>query len=132
MELENKLENNINNEDIKEKFKNIKYIITLDADTDLVLNSAFELVGAMAHILNEPEIDIQKNIVENGYGIMQPRVGINLDICYKTLFTKIFAGSGGIDNYTNAISDIYQDNFNEGIFTGKGIYDLQIFSKVLK
>ena len=121
-----------NNEDIKEKFKNIKYIITLDADTDLVLNSAFELVGAMAHILNEPEIDIQKNIVENGYGIMQPRVGINLDICYKTLFTKIFAGSGGIDNYTNAISDIYQDNFNEGIFTGKGIYDLQIFSKVLK
>ena len=130
--LTNSIENNINNEDIKEKFKNIKYIITLDADTDLVLNSAFELVGAMAHILNEPEIDIQKNIVENGYGIMQPRVGINLDICYKTLFTKIFAGSGGIDNYTNAISDIYQDNFNEGIFTGKGIYDLQIFSKVLK
>jgi cyclic beta-1,2-glucan synthetase len=62
---------------------------------------------------------------------MQPRVGINLDISYKTLFTKIFAGDGGIDSYTNAISDIYQDNFSEGIFTGKGIYDLNVFSEVL-
>ena len=63
---------------------------------------------------------------------MQPRVGINLDISYKTLFTKIFAGAGGIDSYTNAISDIYQDNFKEGIFTGKGIYDLKVFSKVME
>ena len=112
--------------------KEIKYIITLDADTDLILNSALELVGAMAHILNKPIIDKQKNIVTDGYGIMQPRVGINLDISYKTLFTKIFAGAGGIDSYTNAISDIYQDNFKEGIFTGKGIYDLKVFSKILK
>ena len=116
----------------KEKTKEIKYIITLDADTDLILNSAFELVGAMAHILNQPIIDEEKNIVTSGYGIMQPRVGINLDISYKTLFTKIFAGSGGLDSYTNAISDIYQDNFKEGIFTGKGIYDLQVYSTVLK
>ena len=61
---------------------------------------------------------------------MQPRVGINLDVSLKTTFTKIFAGAGGIDNYTNAISDIYQDNFKEGIFTGKGIYDLKVFSKM--
>ncbi len=112
--------------------KEIKYILTLDADTDLILNSALELVGAMAHILNKPVIDNQKNIVIDGYGIMQPRVGINLDISYKTLFTKIFAGAGGIDSYTNAISDIYQDNFKEGIFTGKGIYDLKLFSRILK
>ena len=112
--------------------KNIKYIITLDADTDLVLNTASELVGAMAHILNRPKIDEQKNIVIDGYGIMQPRVGINLDISYTTLFTKIFAGAGGIDSYTNAISDIYQDNFKEGIFTGKGIYDLRVFAKVME
>ncbi len=117
---------------VQQELKNIKYIITLDADTDLVLNSASELVGAMAHILNRPEIDKQKNIVINGYGIMQPRVGINLDISYKTLFTKIFAGAGGIDSYTNAISDIYQDNFKEGIFTGKGIYDLKVFAKVME
>ena len=117
---------------IPETLKNIKYIITLDADTDLVLNSALELVGAMAHILNKPVLNEQKNIVIGGYGIMQPRVGINLDISYKTLFTKIFAGAGGIDCYTNAISDIYQDNFKEGIFTGKGIYDLKVFAKVME
>ena len=112
--------------------ENLKYVITLDADTDLILESAFELVGAMAHILNKPIIDKNKNIITNGYGIIQPRVGVNLDISYKNLFTKIFAGAGGIDSYTNAISDIYQDNFNEGIFTGKGIYDISVFSNVMK
>ena len=118
--------------DEKEKINNLKYVITLDADTELILDSAFELVGAMAHILNKPVIDDTKNIVIGGYGIIQPRVGVNLDISYKNLFTKIFAGAGGIDTYTNAISDIYQDNFGEGIFTGKGIYDLKVFSKVMK
>ena len=108
----------------------IKYVITLDSDTDLVLNTAFELIGAMSHILNKPEIE--NGIVVNGHALMQPRVGVNLDASHKNLFTKIFAGAGGIDNYTNAISDVYQDNFGEGIFTGKGIYDVEIFSKVLK
>lgn len=116
----------------KQAKEKIKYIITLDADTDLVLNSAFELVGAMAHILNQPVLDKENNIVVDGYGIMQPRIGVNLSISYQTLFTKIFAGAGGIDSYTNAISDMYQDNFQEGIFTGKGIYDLEIYSKVLE
>ncbi len=121
-------------EEYKEKIQlpKIKYIITLDADTDLILNSAQELVGAMSHILNKPILDKTKNVVIDGYGIMQPRVGIDLDTSLKTMFTKIFAGAGGIDNYTNAISDIYQDNFKEGIFTGKGIYDLEVFSQVLK
>lgn len=116
----------------KQRKEKIKYVITLDADTDLVLNSAFELIGAMAHILNEPVIDSEKNVVVDGYGIMQPRIGVNLDISYKSLFTQIFAGAGGTDCYTNAISDMYQDNFQEGIFTGKGIYDLEVYSKVLK
>ena len=115
-----------------QKIEKIKYIITLDADTDLVLNSAFQLVGAMAHILNQPVIDDKTNIVVDGYGIMQPRIGVNLDISYKTPFTKIFAGAGGTDSYTNAISDTYQDNFGEGIFTGKGIYDLEVYEKVLE
>jgi len=109
----------------------IKYIITLDSDTDLVLNSVFELVGAMEHILNKPVIDEQKNIVVEGYGILQPRVGIKLETSYKNIFTKIFASQGGTDLYSNAISDIYQDNFGEGIFTGKGIYNLEVFEKVL-
>ena len=112
------------------EYKTIKYLITLDSDTDLVLNSAFELIGAMAHVLNKPEIKDGKVI--DGYGLIQPRVGVNIDVSYKNEFTKIFAGSGGIDSYTNAISDIYQDNFGEGIFTGKGIFDLEVFSKMLK
>ena len=109
----------------------IKYIITLDADTNLILNSGLELIGAMAHILNKPVLNNKKNLVIDGHGLMQPRVGINLEAANKNLFTKIFAGSGGTDLYTNAISDVYQDNFDEGIFTGKGIYDLRVFSEVL-
>ena len=106
------------------------FLITLDSDTDLVLNSAFEMVGAMAHILNRPEIEDGRVI--DGHGLIQPRVGINIDVSYKNAFTKIFAGSGGIDSYTNAISDTYQDNFGEGIFTGKGIFDLKAYSTILK
>ena len=110
----------------------IKYIITLDADTELILNSGLELIGAMAHILNTPQISEDTNKVVSGHAIMQPRVSIDIDSSRKNLFTKIFAGNGGIDSYTNAISDIYQDNFDEGSFTGKGIYDLKVFSRVLK
>ena len=129
---ENTIEQNKEKEKIKQELKNIRYVITLDADTDLILNSAFELVGAMAHILNRPVIDQKTKTVIEGYGIMQPRIGVNLTISHYNLFTKIFAGSGGIDSYTNAISDLYQDNFHEGIFTGKGIYDLAVYSQVLK
>ncbi len=111
------------------EFPKVKYIITLDSDTDLILNSAAELVGAMAHILNKPEIVGGKVI--SGYGLIQPRVGVNIDVSNKNMFTKIFAGSGGIDSYTNAISDVYQDNFGEGIFAGKGIFDIDVYSKIL-
>lgn len=111
---------------------NIKYIITLDADTNLVLNTGLELVGAMAHILNKPEWSENKNLVVAGHGLIQPRVGIDLVSSRKSIFTKIFSGAGGTDSYTNAISDTYQDNFGEGIFTGKGIYDLQTFSTILR
>ena len=110
----------------------ISYVLTLDADTDLVLNAGLELIGAMAHPLNTPILDKDKNIVVNGYGLMQPRVGIDLESGNKSLYTKIFAGLPGTDSYTNAVSDVYQDNFGEGIFTGKGIYNLQVFSQVLK
>ena len=109
----------------------IKYIITLDADTDLVLNSAKELIGAMAHILNKPELNKSEDLVIAGHALIQPRIGIDLMSSIKSLYTKIYAGAGGVDVYANAISDIYQDNFEQGIFTGKGIYDLKIFSKIL-
>lgn len=116
----------------KNQLPKIKYIITLDSDTDLTLNSGLELIGAMAHILNKPIIDQNKNVVMEGHALMQPRVGVGLLEVRRSLFTKIFSGLGGTDSYVNAIFDVYQDNFDEGIFTGKGIYDLEVFSMVLK
>ncbi len=126
--------NTINDWKIKKqnKLPKIKYIITLDADTNLVLNSGIQLVSAMAHILNVPELDNEKRKIISGHALMQPRIGIDLISSKKSKFVEIFAGMGGIDSYTNAISDIYQDNFDEGIFTGKGIYDLETFSIILK
>ena len=109
----------------------IRYVITLDSDTNLSLETGLELIGAMAHILNKPVLNENKDIVIDGYGLIQPRIGVNLKSSRKSLFTKIYSGAGGTDSYTNAISDIYQDNFGEGIFTGKGIYDLKIFHKLL-
>lgn len=109
----------------------IKYIITLDQDTELTLNSAFKMIGAMDHILNKPEIDRVKNIVKKGHAIIQPRIGIDLESSITNKFTRIISNSDNMDIYTNAVSDIYQDNFDEGIFTGKGIYDLNVFYKVL-
>ncbi len=113
-----------------EKIPKIKYVITLDSDTELVLNTGLELVGAMSHILNKPEIE--NGIVKHGHGLIQPRVGITLLAASKSKFTKIYSVSPGTDSYTNATSDVYQDNFEEGIYTGKGIYDVETFSEVLK
>lgn len=124
--------NTLEEEKQQKEIPTIPYLITLDADTDLILNSAFELVGAMAHILNKPVVDAQKNVVIEGHALLQPKVGIDLIASRKSIFTKIFAGAGGTDLYTNAISDTYQDNFGEGIFTGKGIYNIPIFEQVLK
>ena len=110
----------------------IRYIITLDSDTNLTLNTGLELIGAMAHPLNIPEIDKKNNVVVDGYAIIQPRVGIGLSQASKSVFSKLFSGIAGTDSYTNAVSDFYEDNYEEGIYTGKGIYDVNVFSKVLK
>jgi len=111
---------------------NIKYIITLDSDTILPMGMAKKMIGAMAHPLNRPVIDEKRGVVTAGYGIMQPRVDVDIVSSNKSLFSRIFIDQGGIDPYANAISDVYQDLFGEGIFTGKGIYDLNAFQAVLK
>ncbi|WP_411679001.1 GH36-type glycosyl hydrolase domain-containing protein [Clostridium thailandense] len=115
-----------------EKLNKLKYIITLDADTQLPRGSARKLIGAMAHVLNKPYLDNEKKKILRGHGLMQPRVGVSTLSSNKTLFSKIFSGESGIDMYTNAVSDVYEDLFNEGIFTGKGIYDIEVFNTVLK
>lgn len=110
----------------------VKYVITLDADTNLPMGAAKRLVGTMAHPLNKPVVDREKGIVVKGHGVLQPRIGVSIDSANKTLFTRIFAGQGGIDPYSTAVSDVYQDLFGEGIFTGKGIYELDTFQSLLK
>lgn len=109
----------------------IKYVITLDADTQLPLETATQLVGTIAHPLNRAVFDTEKGIVTAGYGILQPRIDVNIESANASYFTKVFAGQGGIDPYTTTVSDVYQDTFGEGIFTGKGIYEVDIFQKAL-
>ena len=108
--------------------KGIRYVITLDADTRMPRGTASRLVGTMAHPLNRPKIDAQAGRVVEGYGLVQPRITPTLPTGGEgSLFQKIFSGPSGIDPYSAAISDVYQDLFQEGSYTGKGIYDIDAF-----
>ena len=113
-----------------DNLKDVKYLITLDTDTFLPLESAKKLIGAMSHPLNKPYIENLK--VKRGYTIMQPKVTVDLEEKHKTYFSKIFAGDSGIDAYSTASSDVYQDLFKEGIYTGKGIIEIESFYNLLK
>ena len=110
----------------------IKYVITLDVDTQLVLNSALKLVGTMAHPLNNPVLNKEKTKVIKGYGIIQPKINFDIESTNKSLFSQIYTGMGGLDPYTGLEPNFYQDVFKEGSFIGKGIYDLKIYQQVLK
>lgn len=111
--------------------QNIRYVITLDLDTQLPPGVGHRLVGTLAHPLNRAVINPRTNSVVQGYGILQPRVDINLKSTHRSWFAKLLSGDTGIDIYTHAVSDVYQDLFGAGIFTGKGIYELETFQKVL-
>ena len=110
----------------------IRFIITLDTDTELVLYSAQKLIGAMAHPLNRAVLSPDGRRVDRGYGIMQPRVNVDVEVTNKSRYAQLMAGLGGLDVYTTASFELYQDIFNEGSFCGKGIYDLRVFQQVLK
>jgi cyclic beta-1,2-glucan synthetase len=112
--------------------KNIRYVITLDLDTQLPPGAGHRLVGTLAHPLNRAVIDPDKNIVVEGYGILQPRVDISVKSASRSRFASLLSGDTGFDIYTRAVSDVYQDLFGEGIFTGKGIYEVETFQKVLE
>ncbi len=109
----------------------IKFVITLDTDTQLPRDAARQLVGTMAHPLNRPQFDPVRGIVTEGYSILQPRVGVSLPSAGRSWFVKLFAGDVGIDPYTRAVSDVYQDLFQEGSFIGKGIYDVDAFQQAV-
>ncbi|HEX3897156.1 MAG TPA: glucoamylase family protein [Rudaea sp.] len=112
--------------------RSTRYVITLDSDTQLPRNSARALVEAMAHPLNQPRFDADAKRVIGGYGILQPRVGVSLSSTQRSLYARLHGGDAGIDPYTRAVSDTYQDAFREGSFIGKGIYDVDAFERALK
>lgn len=113
------------------RIRRAKYIITLDADTALEMDAAAEMVSAASHPLNVPEIDPETGIVRHGYGILCPRVGIDLASAGSTPFSRIMAGAGGVSAYDDTQGDVYQDLFGEGIFSGKGIIDVDAYYRVL-
>lgn len=110
----------------------VKYVITLDADTQLPRDTARKLVGAIAHPLNRAVVDPATNTVVEGYGILQPRVEISISSASRSRLAAIFSGDTGFDIYAKAVSDVYQDLFGEGIFTGKGIYEVEVFQQTLE
>ncbi|MGA8865405.1 MAG: glucoamylase family protein, partial [Candidatus Sulfotelmatobacter sp.] len=109
----------------------VRFVITLDSDTELPRGSAHRMIGTMAHPLNQAIVDPQKNIVVAGYGILQPRVGVSVQSTARSRLATIYAGETGIDIYSRAVSDAYQDLYGEGSFTGKGIYEVDVVHRVL-
>ena len=109
----------------------VQYVITLDTDTQLPRDAAWRFIGAMAHPLNRPRYDAHRQRVTAGYGILQPRVTASLSGANRSRYGRMCASEIGIDPYTRAVSDVYQDLFGEGSFIGKGIYDVDAFEQAL-
>ncbi|GAB3252120.1 GH36-type glycosyl hydrolase domain-containing protein [Chitinimonas naiadis] len=109
----------------------VKYVITLDTDTQLPRDAARQFIGAMAHPLNHPHYDPQRRCITAGYGILQPSVAISLPGTNRSRFARLYGGEPGIDPYTRTVSDVYQDVFGEGSFIGKGIYDVDALEQTL-
>ncbi|HEX6644996.1 MAG TPA: glucoamylase family protein, partial [Gemmatimonadales bacterium] len=109
--------------------RTVRYVITLDSDTVLPPETAANLVGALAHPLNRAQFDPARGRVVRGYGILQPRVGVSLPSAHRSVFASVHSGHPGVDPYTTAVSDVYQDLYGEGSFTGKGVYDVEAFER---
>ena len=109
--------------------QSVRYVITLDSDTVLPRDAAQMLTGTIAHPLNKADYDPKLERIVRGYGIFQPRVGVSLTSAHMSHFASIHSGHPGVDPYTTAVSDVYQDLFSEGSFTGKGIYDVDAFEQ---
>jgi cyclic beta-1,2-glucan synthetase len=110
----------------------VRYVVTLDADTRLPRDTVRQLIGKMAHRLNRPHFDADAGRVVEGYAVLQPRVTPSLPIGREgSLFQRVFSSMSGIDPYSSAVSDVYQDMFGEGSYAGKGIYEVDAFEAAL-
>jgi cyclic beta-1,2-glucan synthetase len=114
-----------------ELLSQIRYVLTLDADTQLPRETAHRLIGTAIHPLNLPRFETSEDRVTEGYSIFQPRVSISLESASRSTFARIFSGNTGVDPYTTAASDVYQDLFGAGIYTGKGLYDVKAFEQAM-
>ncbi len=110
---------------------NIRFVIALDADTLLPRDTARQMTATLAHPLNQVIIDPETNIAVAGYGILQPRVGVSVRSAARSRLAKIWSGQTGLDIYTRAISDVYQDLYGEGTYVGKGIYEVAPLHRIL-
>ncbi len=118
--------------DERAQLTSVQFVITLDSDTRLPHAVARRLAGTLAHPLNRPHFDPQTHLVTRGYGVLQPRVSVSLASANRSLFARVYSNSGGLDPYCTAVSDVYQDLFGEGSYTGKGIYDVDVFTAATK
>ena len=110
----------------------VRYVITLDTDTQLPMGAAKRLIGKMAHPLNRPKLDLMCRRVVEGYGVLQPRVTPSLPTARDgSVYQRVFSSPTGIDPYAAAVSDVYQDLFEEGSYSGKGIYEVDSFEAAL-
>ncbi|MBC7828946.1 MAG: cyclic beta 1-2 glucan synthetase [Chitinophagaceae bacterium] len=114
-----------------ELYTQVKYVITLDSDTQLPRDSAWKLTATLSHPLNRARYSKKKKRVVQGYGILQPRVAVSLAGSNRSWYAQMHANDSGLDPYTRAVSDVYQDLFREGSFIGKGIYEVEIFEQAL-
>ncbi|MBD9425061.1 cyclic beta 1-2 glucan synthetase [Pseudomonas sp. PDM15] len=110
----------------------VQYVISLDTDTQLPRDVARQLVGALAHPLNQAVFDPVRRRISSGYAILQPRVGISLPSTARSAYAQLFGSDAGVDPYTRAVSDVYQDLFQHGSFIGKGIYAVDAFEQALE
>jgi cyclic beta-1,2-glucan synthetase len=115
-----------------EPLPSVRYVLTLDSDTRLPRDAARKLLGIIAHPLNRPYFNPLSRRVTEGYGLLQPRVSVTTTSAAGSLFARLYAGHTGVDPYTSAVSDTYQDLFAEGIFTGKGLYEVDAFAAALE
>lgn len=109
----------------------VRYVLTLDSDTELPRGAAHRLIGTLAHPLCQAIIDPETNVVTQGYGILQPRVGVSVRSKAQSRLASIYSGRTGFDIYTHAVSDVYQDLYGEGTFVGKGLYEVRTVQRVL-